>query len=132
MQVNGRPHFAAIPRRMGGSLMRVYRDTRFAYLGTDNKIERKLVNPAPDLLRIAKNQNAPRETRKSAIFWAGQIGNAGTAREIATLIDDRGLSARIGADQLGHANPSMTADVYMGRKVASTGAALALEALSPS
>ena len=24
------PHFTAVPRRMGGSLMRVYRDTRFS------------------------------------------------------------------------------------------------------
>jgi HEAT repeat protein len=46
------------------------------------------VNPAPDLVRIAKKPGVPRETRKSAIFWAGQIGNAGTTREIATLIDD--------------------------------------------
>jgi integrase len=33
----------------------------------------------------------------------------------ATLIDDSGLSARVGADQLGHARPSMTQDVYMSR-----------------
>lgn len=36
-------------------------------------------------------------------------------KTIATLIDDAGLSARIGADQLGHARPSMTQDVYMTR-----------------
>ncbi len=47
------------------------------------------VQPAPDLLRLAKKQNAPREVRKSAIFWAGQIGDAGTVREIAELIKDR-------------------------------------------
>ncbi len=46
------------------------------------------VQPAPDLLRLAKNRNVHRETRKSAVFWAGQIGNAGTAREIATLVND--------------------------------------------
>jgi hypothetical protein len=34
---------------------------------------------------------------------------------VATLIDDSGLSARVGADQLGHARPSMTQDVYMSR-----------------
>ena len=53
-------------------------------------------------------------------------------KTVATVMDHAGLSSRAAADQLGHANPSMTADVYMGRKVASTGAALALEALSPS
>ena len=36
-------------------------------------------------------------------------------KSVATLIDDRGLSARIGADHLGHARPSMTQDVYMSR-----------------
>ena len=34
-------------------------------------------------------------------------------KSVATLIDDRGLSARIGDDQLGHARPSMTQDRYM-------------------
>jgi integrase len=36
-------------------------------------------------------------------------------KSVATLIDDAGLSARIGADQLGHAKVSMTQDVYMRR-----------------
>lgn len=36
-------------------------------------------------------------------------------KSVATLIDDAGLSARIGADQLGHAHVSMTQDRYMGR-----------------
>lgn len=46
------------------------------------------VQPAADLLRIAKKQSVPRETRKSAIFWAGQIGDENIGREIATLIRD--------------------------------------------
>jgi integrase len=41
-----------------------------------------------------------------------------------------GLSSRAAADQLGHANTSMTTDVYFGRKVLATGAAAVLEALS--
>lgn len=36
-------------------------------------------------------------------------------KTVATLIDDRGLSARIGADHLGHSKVSMTQDVYMAR-----------------
>jgi integrase len=36
-------------------------------------------------------------------------------KTVATLIDDSGLSARVGADQLGHTRPSMTQDVYMAR-----------------
>jgi integrase len=36
-------------------------------------------------------------------------------KTVATLIDDEGLSARIGADQLGHTRISMTQDRYMSR-----------------
>jgi integrase len=36
-------------------------------------------------------------------------------KTVATLIDDSGLSARIGADHLGHAKVSMTQDRYMSR-----------------
>jgi integrase len=36
-------------------------------------------------------------------------------KTIATLIDDDGLSARIGADHLGHTNVSMTQDRYVNR-----------------
>jgi integrase len=45
----------------------------------------------------------------------------------ATTLDEAGLSARMIADQLGHARPSMTQDVYMGRKVVDTRVAAALE-----
>lgn len=36
-------------------------------------------------------------------------------KALATMIDDEGLSARIAADQLGHARVSMTQDRYMNR-----------------
>ena len=36
-------------------------------------------------------------------------------KTVATLIDDAGFSARIGADHLGHARVSMTQDRYMAR-----------------
>jgi integrase len=45
----------------------------------------------------------------------------------ATILDEAGLSARAVADQLGHARPSMTQDVYMGRRVLNGRAAHALE-----
>jgi integrase len=45
----------------------------------------------------------------------------------ATILDDAGLSARAIADQLGHARPSMTQDVYMGRKVVNPANADALQ-----
>ena len=36
-------------------------------------------------------------------------------KTVATILDDEGLTARVAADQLGHAQVSMTQDVYMGR-----------------
>lgn len=47
----------------------------------------------------------------------------------ATVLDDAGLSARIAADQLGHARPSLTQDVYFARKRVHPRAAEALEGL---
>jgi integrase len=47
-------------------------------------------------------------------------------KAVATRLDEAGLSAREIADHLGHAKPSMTQDVYMGRGVASAQAATAL------
>ena len=45
----------------------------------------------------------------------------------ATILDEAGLSARLVADQLGHARPSMTQDTYLGRKAVDRRAADALE-----
>ena len=42
-------------------------------------------------------------------------------------MDAAGLTARQAADQLGHAEVSMTQDSYFGRNLASTGAAGVLE-----
>jgi len=36
-------------------------------------------------------------------------------KSLATLLDEQGLSARVGADHLGHENVSMTQNVYMAR-----------------
>jgi integrase len=45
----------------------------------------------------------------------------------ATRLDEAGLTPRQVADQLGHPNPSMTLDVYFGRRVVSAEAARALD-----
>lgn len=50
-------------------------------------------------------------------------------KSVATLMDQAGRSARDAADQLGHAHPSLTLDIYMGRKKRTTGAAEVLEQL---
>jgi integrase len=48
-------------------------------------------------------------------------------KTVATRLDEAGLSARQIADQLGHAHPSLTQDVYMGRKVVTADAARLLD-----
>lgn len=52
-------------------------------------------------------------------------------KTVATTLDAGGLSARLIADQLGHARISMTQDVYLGRRAANTASATALEAADP-
>lgn len=62
----------------------------------------------------------------------GRVGGYGWVtshafrKTVATRLDEAGLSARSIADHLGHARPSMTQDVYMGRGVASAEAARGL------
>lgn len=46
-------------------------------------------------------------------------------KTVATVMDEAGMTAREIADQLGHARPSLTQDVYMGRRA--VGSAVALE-----
>ena len=48
-------------------------------------------------------------------------------KTVATRLDEAGLTPRQVADQLGHANPSMTLDVYFGRQVVSADAARVLD-----
>ncbi|MDQ6851585.1 MAG: tyrosine-type recombinase/integrase [Actinomycetota bacterium] len=48
-------------------------------------------------------------------------------KTVATRLDEAGFTARQVADQLGHANPSMTLDVYFGRQVVSAAAARVLD-----
>ena len=50
-------------------------------------------------------------------------------KTVATLLDEAGLTARKIADILGHARPSMTQDVYMGRQAVSRDGADALHAV---
>jgi integrase len=46
---------------------------------------------------------------------AADVATHSFRKSLATLIDDEGLSARIGADHLGPTNVSMTQDKYMSR-----------------
>jgi integrase len=74
----------------------------------------------------------PSNTRRALREARGSDGFAWVTSHVfrktaATIMDQAKLSAREIADQLGHAKPSMTQDVYMGRDVRSPAAAAALE-----
>ncbi|MGH3386936.1 MAG: site-specific integrase [Nocardioidaceae bacterium] len=57
----------------------------------------------------------------------GWVKSHNLRKTTATILDEAGLSARAVADQLGHSRPSMTQDVYLGRRVKAPEAAAALE-----
>ena len=88
------------------------------------------VFPAPKggLRDPSNTQGDLRET----LVWCGLPGITSHIfrKTTATLLDNAGLSARTIADQLGHAQPSVTQNVYMGRKIASTQAATVLQQLA--
>ena len=74
----------------------------------------------------------PKNTRRdvrAALDRAGfdWVTSHSFRKTTATMLDEAGLSARVIADQLGHARPSMTQDVYMGRKAVDARVAAALE-----
>jgi len=77
--------------------------------------EQKIIFPSTaGTLRDPDNFNAAwRATRDE--LGVPDITSHSFRKTIATLIDDAGLSARIGADHLGHAKVSMTQDRYMAR-----------------
>lgn len=52
-------------------------------------------------------------------------------KTVATLLDGAGLTAREIADLLGHSNPSMTLNTYMGRGQTSRASAEALDSVAP-
>lgn len=74
----------------------------------------------------------PRNTRRDLRNARGSAGFAWVTshnfrKTAATILDEAGLTAREVADQLGHARPSMTQDVYLGRNAINPRAAAALE-----
>jgi integrase len=84
----------------------------------------------PDVLGGFRDPaNVRRELREArgteALAW---ITSHTFRKTAATILDEAALSARLVADQLGHSRPSMTQDVYMGRRAVDSQAALALEA----
>ncbi|MEP6527450.1 MAG: tyrosine-type recombinase/integrase [Nocardioidaceae bacterium] len=73
--------------------------------------------------------NVRRDIRKARGVGAlAGITSHNFRKTTATILDRAALSAREVADQLGHSRPSMTQDVYLGRRIRSSRAADALQA----
>jgi integrase len=89
------------------------------------------VFPAPRSRKLRDPNNTRRALREAfrAMGMPGVTSHA-FRKTVATLMDEAGLSARSAADQLGHAKPSITQDVYYGRRRRATGAAQVLEQLA--
>lgn len=86
--------------------------------------------PAPRSRRLRDPSNTRRALREAFLEMGMQgVTSHAFRKTVATLMDEAGLSARLAADQLGHAKPSLTQDVYFGRKRRVTGAAEVLEQL---
>ncbi|WP_236789087.1 site-specific integrase [Amycolatopsis sp. GM8] len=74
----------------------------------------------------------PSNTRRDLRSARGTEGFAWVTSHVfrktcATILDEARFTPRQIADQLGHARPSLTQDVYVGRKVANPAAAHALQ-----
>jgi integrase len=83
----------------------------------------------PDSMGGLRDPSNTRRMLRKALDRAGfaWVTSHNFRKTTATLLDDAGLSARLIADQLGHARPSMTQDVYMGRRAVDRRAVEALE-----
>ncbi len=82
----------------------------------------------PDTLGGLRDPSNTRRALRRALDRAGfqKVTSHVFRKTTASLLDEAGLSSRRTADQVGHARPSMTQDVYMGRKAIDARAAAAL------
>ena len=86
------------------------RRKRTAYYG-----EQKMIFPSTaGTWRDPDNFNADWREARDAL-GVPEITSHSFRKTMATLIDEEGMSARVGADHLGHSRVSMTQDVYMAR-----------------
>jgi integrase len=103
-----------------------------AHRADGTPVDRDPVRQGAGVERRPKGLRDPSNTQadlKDSLEWCGLpwVTSHVFRKTTATLLDGAGLSARSIADQLGHAHPSITQNVYMGRKIASTEAASVLE-----
>ncbi|MGN2640944.1 site-specific integrase [Nocardia takedensis] len=87
------------------------------------KRRRKEAHPSADGVIYPSSVGTLRDPDNFNQQWAKVRGLLGVPdvsshsfrKALATMLDDAALSARVGADQLGHRQVSMTQDVYFGR-----------------
>jgi integrase len=81
-----------------------------------------------DKLRTSHPSNTTKDLREALdLLGFDWVTSHVFRKTVATRLDEAGMSARVIADQLGHAKPSITQDVYMGRKVVNADAARILD-----
>lgn len=85
----------------------------------------------PDALGGLRDPSNVQHDLRRALGMAGYewVTSHVFRKTVATVLDDAGLSARMIADQLSHARPSMTQDHYMARKARNPRAVAAIEAM---
>lgn len=111
----------ALPPYLGGMLER-RRTEAFRIRGPQDVV---FASPRGHLLDGSNTARALREALDRTGFkW---VTSHTFRKSVATWMDEAGCTPREVADQLGHARPSMTQDVYFGRNVVSAAAAAILE-----
>lgn len=91
---------------------------------TEALLRRSAARTASPLVFPAPRSDAPRDRRNASRAIRGVLDRAGYPwasphtfrRTVATVLDARGVPIAVVADVLGHADPSMTARVYLGRR----------------
>jgi hypothetical protein len=82
-------------------------------------VDAQSANPCRDVARISTKLNRPPTALTSACSDAFTNGWVSMSSRSSVILP----TSRSAADQLGHAKPSLTAEIYMGRKKRATGAA---------
>lgn len=83
----------------------------------------ELLFPTP-LMKMRDPSNTQREIRERRVdLGYPELSTHSFRKTVATMLDAAGLSARDIAEYLGHANPSLTQDVYMAKTTGSKKAA---------
>ncbi|KXC05759.1 tyrosine-type recombinase/integrase [Microbacterium hominis] len=87
------------------------------------------VFPTPFLKRRDRRNTANEWQAARERLELGEYTFHSFRKTVATALDQAGLSARAIAEYLGHANPSLTMNVYMSKTVGGTAAASALDSV---